>query len=71
MDRYFLVTLRFQYPAWDEKDGIVYRISAKDRAQAIRYARRQASDDGHTSGMACVHGRTTYRAKLDPDQSER
>jgi hypothetical protein len=47
-DRYN-VTLRFQYPAWDEKAGIVYPdILARGKADAISTARRLASDDGHT-----------------------
>ncbi len=44
------VTLRFQYPAWDEQDGILYIVDALSRAAAIRIARRQAERDGHTGG---------------------
>lgn len=45
----FAVTLRFQYPAWDEKNGIVYDdILARSKAEAIKYARQMARNDGHT-----------------------
>lgn len=54
------VTMRFQHPAWDEKDGIEYRgISARSKSEANRIAARQARNDGH----ACGHrGRYTFTA---------
>lgn len=56
----YTVTLRFQYPAWDEKDGIVYEIEARTKAEAIRYARSQARNDGHTQ---TGKGRYTFTAE--------
>lgn len=48
----FDVRLRFRYPAWDEKDGILYEgIAADSKAQANERARRRAYDDGHTVGL--------------------
>lgn len=45
------VTMRFQWPAWDEKDGIVYEhIPAESKSAAIRSARRLAACDGHAVG---------------------
>ncbi len=50
-DQLWNVVLRFQYPAWDEVDGITYRdIQAKSKSEAIAYARKMASNDGHTIG---------------------
>lgn len=50
---YFLwnVTLRFQFPAWDEMDGIVYHnIEALTKSEANAKARRLARIDGHAIG---------------------
>ena len=47
MTRY-VVTLRFQWPAWDEKSGIQYSTSAISKSDAIQQIRRQAERDGHT-----------------------
>lgn len=47
MTRY-VVTLRFQFPAWDEKSGIEYEIETHSKASAIRKARIEASYNGHT-----------------------
>lgn len=45
------VTMRFRYPAWDEKDGIEYRgISARSKSEANKFAARQALSDGHAVG---------------------
>jgi hypothetical protein len=48
--RAYEVTVTFAAPAWDERDGIRYRVTARDKSQANRYARRRAYDDGHTVG---------------------
>lgn len=45
------VTLTFKHPSWDEKDGIQYEIDARSKGDAIKRARRQAYDDGHTVGL--------------------
>lgn len=46
----FKITLIFQFPAWDEVDGIDYFFSAKNKTDAIKQARRQAEHDGHAIG---------------------
>ncbi|PBV09266.1 hypothetical protein CJU35_05275 [Pseudomonas aeruginosa] len=56
----FDVTMRFQYPAWDEVDGIVYRsIEADSKSEANAMARRMADQDGHLAGGK---GRVTFSA---------
>lgn len=56
----FDVTMRFQYPAWDEADGIVYRsIEADSKSEANAMARRMADQDGHLAGGK---GRVTFIA---------
>lgn len=45
------VVMRFQYPAWDEVDGIPYPgISARSKSEAIETARGYAQRDGHAIG---------------------
>lgn len=45
------VVVRFQYPSWDEVDGLLYEgICAASKADANKIVRRRASDDGHTIG---------------------
>lgn len=60
---HYTVTMTFEYPAWDEKDGIVYEdIVACSKADAIRQARTKAFVDGHAiSGR----GRYWFTARLD------
>lgn len=54
------VTMTFQYPAWDEGDGIRYPdIVADSKSEANRIARRQADQDGHLAGGK---GRVTFTA---------
>lgn len=53
------VVLRFQFPAWDEKDGIKFEAVARNKSEAIRYARRQADLDGHLCGGK---GRVSFKA---------
>lgn len=55
----YTVTLRFQFPAWDEVDGIPYEEQARSKADAIKYARRQAERDGHLCGGK---GRASFKA---------
>jgi hypothetical protein len=44
----YTVTLRFQYPAWDEKDGITYSdILARSKSEAVKFARQDMRRDGH------------------------
>lgn len=56
----YIVTLRFQFPAWDEKDGIECNQTARSKADAIRYARSQMRDDGHIPAVG--KGRATFTA---------
>lgn len=44
----YIVTLRKQFPAWDEVNGIEFEVTAQSKADAIYSARRLASDAGHT-----------------------
>lgn len=47
----FNVVMRFEYPAWDEVDGISYdAIQAISKSDANRQARRLAERDGHAIG---------------------
>ena len=48
MAKTYEVTIRFQFPAWDEVNGIQYTIDAESKAEAIKDARHQARNDGHT-----------------------
>jgi len=57
----YCVTLRFQFPAWDEKEGIIYYITAKSKSEAIKWTRKNAERDGHTSGAQ--KGRITFKAE--------
>jgi hypothetical protein len=58
--RLWSVKLKFQFPAWDEADGIEYRdIVASCKAEANAIARRRASNDGHLCGGK---GRATFTA---------
>jgi hypothetical protein len=55
----YIVTLRFQFPAHDERDGIPFEQVAKSKADAIRYARREADNAGHLCGGK---GRVSFKA---------
>lgn len=43
----YSVTIIKRHPTRGEEGGLKYTTTAKNRAQAIRYIRRQATDDGH------------------------
>lgn len=56
----YIVTLHFQFPAWDETDGIQFReIFAESKAKANAIARRRAERDGHIAGGK---GRVSFSA---------
>ena len=56
----FNVVMRFEYPAWDEVDGINYPgIRATSKAKANKQARSMAERDGHAIGG---RGRYTFAA---------
>lgn len=63
MSQTFTVTLRFQFPSWEDRDGIRYEIRARTKAEAIKYAKVMAERDGHTGGHAAAHGRATFKAE--------
>lgn len=59
-NRLWSVTLAFQYPAWDEINGIEYPdIEASGKAEANAIARRLAYNDGHLCGGK---GRVNFNA---------
>lgn len=58
------VTMRFQHPAWDERDGIKYEVEARSKSEANRWARRLAERDGHACGG---NGRYWFSAKQIDD----
>jgi len=61
-DARYTVTIRFQYPAWDEKDGIVYEdVLARSKAEAIAWVHTMARGDGHTG---TGKGRYTFTAEV-------
>ena len=43
----YVVTLRFQFPAWDETNGMPYEVDARSKSEAIRMVRTLAFKDGH------------------------
>lgn len=43
----YRVTATPKYPAWDERGGFVYEVTATSKSKAIQYARRQCKNDGH------------------------
>ena len=47
----YTVKVTFKNPAWDEKDGFSYEVSAPTKARACERARYRARDDGHTGVM--------------------
>jgi len=55
----YLVTLTFQFPAWDETKGIEYFYENTDRQSAIRRAKQDAENDGHIDRFK---GRTKFTA---------
>lgn len=56
----YTVTVRFQYPAWDEVDGIEYTgVVARSKSEANAKVRKMAADDGH---LGSLKGRVTFTA---------
>ena len=56
----YTVTMRFQFPSWDEKEGIQFEEQARCKADAVKYARRKADYDGHLCGGK---GRVSFKAE--------
>jgi len=59
MKKLYTVTIKFQFPAWNQKDGISYDVRAESKSQAIKFIRSQAERDGHTGKNI---GRFTFTA---------
>lgn len=57
----YVVTLRFQFPAWDETAGVEFYVCASGKAEACAKARKEAFRDGHTGG-----GRGHYWFRAEP-----
>lgn len=45
------VHITWKYPAWDEKSGADITVSARSKADAIKSARREMRNGGHTGVM--------------------
>jgi hypothetical protein len=56
----YRVGLRFQFPAWDEKNGLWFDVYAANKRDAVRAARRMAERDGHVPFRG--KGRVTFTA---------
>lgn len=59
----YVVTLRFQYPAYDERAGLTFYVDADSKAQAVDRARYEARRDGHVP--ATGKGRATFTAEVE------
>lgn len=58
----YFVALRLQYPAWDERDGIEYVVSASSKSQANKLARIEADRDGHVPAIG--KGTAVFSARV-------
>ena len=59
---YYTVTIRKQFPSWDEKNGIVYQdVTGRSKSEAIANARFRARNAGHT-GDSKTSGRAIFSA---------
>jgi hypothetical protein len=54
----YTVRQTFQYPAWNEVNGIPYTVEASSKSEAIRKARREAERCGHDGTQK---GRRTFK----------
>lgn len=62
-DKTYVITVRFQFPAWNDKNGIESDpVVAASKKEAIKIARRQLDRDGHT-GTAVCKGLQWFSAK--------
>ena len=59
----FLVTLKFQFPAWDEKNGVSFEVRARTKNEAIKYSKVQAERAGYIGGHVVGAGRATFKAQ--------
>jgi len=59
----YIVTIRFQFPAWDEKKGLHYEVTASTKAAAITKVRRLSEIDGHTGVSGSGKGRASFKAE--------
>jgi hypothetical protein len=65
----YRVTIRYQFPSWNETDGIGYTVEALSKSDAIKQVRRQATRDGHI-GNVVGKGRITLSATEEPSHVE-
>ena len=56
----YIVTLKYQHPAWDEQDGIEIEVQAASKKDAIKAARWKANRNGYNNAN---QGRMTFSAK--------
>lgn len=62
-DKVFNVCLRYEYPAWDQTEGLMYwGIEADSKSEANRIVRKRAWNDGHLAGG---QGRVIFTATED------
>ena len=61
----YTVSQTFQYPAWDEVDGIPYTVEASGKAEAIKKARREAERCGHDDPQK---GRRTFKVIAEENE---
>ena len=66
----YVVTLRFQYPSWDEKEGVEFNVTAKTKSEAIKKVKRQTEWEG-VSGTGCLKGMQWWSAKEGSSDSAR
>ena len=56
----YTVTIKKQFPAWDETEGLgYYGVEAKSKSEAIKFIREESRWDGNTGPG---QGRTTFSA---------
>lgn len=66
--KFYTVTLRFQFPPWDEVNGIVFEhVSGYSKSDACSSARLQAEHDGHLSSQK---GLAWFKAVEETDYVE-
>ena len=58
----YQVTLKFQYPAYDEVDGITEEVESVSKSEAIKIVRRQFERAG-LCGTGLMKGRQYFSAK--------
>ena len=52
--REFTVLMTFRFPAWNEREGIRFTVRATSKREAVRRARGEAYNAGHTVGHSAT-----------------